>query len=308
MSQTTGRSLCFKVDVDTHDGMRDGVPRLLDAFAEADVRATFFLSFGPDNSGKAIWNVFRQKGFLRKMLVTGAPSLYGWRTMVSGTLLPARKIATRFPGLVRRIVDEGHEVGVHAWDHRLWQDHLPSLDRARIEDQFRRSFDAYQALLGERPRAVAAPAWCVTPTSLAVQDTLGLDYASDMRGGQPGLPVLDGYASTTLQIPTTQACLEELMGEGLRDLEQSARRVLEAPPAPTSGSGALIVPLHAEVEGGVYSSFLEVLLRQTREGGFAVRRMDEVAAGLSAGPTPPAPFPAVMRGLAGRAGVSFQPA
>ena len=41
-------SLCLKVDVDTHDGMRDGVPRLLDAFAAADVAATFFLSFGPD--------------------------------------------------------------------------------------------------------------------------------------------------------------------------------------------------------------------------------------------------------------------
>jgi hypothetical protein len=26
---------CLKVDVDTHDGMRDGVPRLLDAFRRA---------------------------------------------------------------------------------------------------------------------------------------------------------------------------------------------------------------------------------------------------------------------------------
>jgi peptidoglycan/xylan/chitin deacetylase (PgdA/CDA1 family) len=298
------RSLCFKVDVDTHDGMRDGVPRLLDAFAGADVRATFFLSFGPDNSGKAIWNVFRQKGFLRKMLVTGAPSLYGWRTMVSGTLLPARMIATRFPELVQRIVDEGHEVGVHAWDHRLWQDHLPRLDRARIEDQYRRSFDAFGSLLGQRPRAVAAPAWCVTRTSLEVQDTLGLDYASDMRGGRPGFPRLDGYQSTTVQLPTTQACLEELLGEGLRDLEQGAQRVLAPPPA----TDALIVPLHAEVEGGVYSDFLEVLLRHTREQGYVVRRMDEVAAELAARPDAPAPFPAVMRELAGRAGVSFQPA
>jgi len=64
----------LKVDVDTHDGMRDGVPRLLDAFGRFGVKATFFLAFGPDNSGKAIWNLFRRKGFLKKMLRTGAPS------------------------------------------------------------------------------------------------------------------------------------------------------------------------------------------------------------------------------------------
>ena len=130
--------------MDTHDGMRDGVPRLLDAFGRFGVKATFFLAFGPDNSGKAIWNLFRSKGFLKKMLRTGAPKLYGWRTALSGTLLPARLIAAKFPDLVKRISDEGHEVGVHAWDHRLWQDHLDRLTRAQIEEQFARAFECFE--------------------------------------------------------------------------------------------------------------------------------------------------------------------
>ena len=205
---TVTRSCCLKVDVDTHDGMRDGVPRLLDAFKAFGVRATFFLAFGPDNSGKAIWSVFRTKGFLKKMLRTGAPRLYGWRTILSGTLLPARLIAVKFPDIVRRIADEGHEVGVHAWNHRLWQDHLDRLTRRQVEDQFARAFEAFGRILGWLPRAVAAPGWYATATSLQVQDTLGLQYASDIRGGPPGYPELDGYRSTTLQIPTTQPCLE----------------------------------------------------------------------------------------------------
>ena len=85
---TASCSYCFKVDVDTHDGMRDGVPRLLDTFKAFGGRATFFLAFGPDNSGKAIWNVFRTKGFLKKMLRTGAPRLYGWRINSHG---PSRR-------------------------------------------------------------------------------------------------------------------------------------------------------------------------------------------------------------------------
>ena len=47
------RTVALKVDVCTHDGMRDGVPRLLALLSERRVKASFFLSFGPDNSGAA---------------------------------------------------------------------------------------------------------------------------------------------------------------------------------------------------------------------------------------------------------------
>jgi undecaprenyl phosphate-alpha-L-ara4FN deformylase len=294
---------CLKVDVDTHDGMRDGVPRLLDSFRRAGVRATFLLSFGPDNSGKAIWNVFTRKGFLRKMLRSGAPSLYGWRTMLSGTLLPARMIALRFPDLVRRIEAEGHEVGVHAWDHRLWQDHLHELSRQQVEDQVRRACDAFQAILGRPPRAMGAPAWYATADSLAVQDALGILYASDMRGGAPGFPVLDGYRSTTLQIPTTQPCLEELLTLGERDLSACLRRVLAAP----QGVPARVLPLHAEVEGGAYAAFLEDLLAALQAEGAQVITLEELAGELLAAPAPPAVLESCLREIPGRSGGVLAP-
>ncbi|MDD5564290.1 MAG: hypothetical protein PHQ91_11300, partial [Thermoanaerobaculaceae bacterium] len=58
--------LGLRVDVDTHDGMKAGVPALLDLFREAGVTGTFYLSMGPDNAGKAIVNVLRRPGFLGK--------------------------------------------------------------------------------------------------------------------------------------------------------------------------------------------------------------------------------------------------
>jgi undecaprenyl phosphate-alpha-L-ara4FN deformylase len=292
----TGYSL--KVDVDTHDGMRDGVPRLLDAFDRHGVKATFFLAFGPDNSGKAIWNLFRSKGFLRKMLRTGAPKLYGWRTVLSGTLLPARPIAAKFPDLVKRISDAGHEVGVHAWDHRLWQDHLDRLTRAQIEEQFARAFECFEKTLGRRPRAVAAPAWCATAISLQVQDGLGLQYASDIRGAEFGYPELDGYRSTTLQLPTTQPCLEELLTLGRKDLDACADELLAAPPEAPSA----VIPLHAEVEGGVYGPFLEKLLRGIAARGARVQTLQELAAELLRAAEPPPVIHVAALPMPGRAG------
>ena len=294
---------CLKVDVDTHDGMRDGVPVLLDVFKEFRVHATFFPAFGPDNSGKAIWNVFRKKGFLKKMLRTGAPKLYGWRTILSGTLLPARMIASKFPDIVRRIADEGHEVGVHAWDHRLWQDHLDRLDGKRVEEQLARSFDAYERILGKRPRAVAAPAWYATTTSLKAQDRLGLLYASDMRGGAPGYPDLEGYPSSTLQIPTTQPCLEELLVQGADDLPSCVDRILTSP----AFAGAQVIPLHAEVEGGVYRPFLEMLLRRLKDGNATVMTLEEQATRLLSQPEPPPRMPVALSAMNGRAGAVLAP-
>ena len=296
--------VALKIDVDTHEGMRDGVPRLLEALREARVRASIFLSFGPDNSGKAVWNVLRQKGFLRKMLRTGAPSLYGWRTLVSGTLLPARPIADAFPDLVRRLAGEGHEVGVHAWDHRLWQDHLGELDEATIAAQFARAFESYERILGERPRAVAAPAWLASPASLRVQDTLGLLYASDMRGGPPCFPRLQGYRSTTLQIPTTQACLEELLTLGRGETDDCVARVLRRP-----GDGVpRVLALHAEVEGGRHHDFLHTVLRSLMCEAARIVPLEELARRrLRERATIPV-LETTLAPLPGRAGVVFTPA
>lgn len=306
--------VCLKIDVDTHDGMRDGVPRLLDVLARFGSRATFFLSFGPDNAGKAIWNVFRERGFLRKMVRTRAPGLYGWRTVLSGTLLPARRIASDFPDLVRRVRDEGHEVGVHAWDHRLWQDHLPRLPRERVAEQLGRAVATYSEILGARPHAVAAPGWMATRTSLEIQDSLGLQYASDMRGGGPILPVLDGYASATLQIPTTAPCLEEFITERLLSPEEASRgcgrgaleaaRRMLAPPLPAGGS---VVPLHAEVEGGAYAGFLGLLLEAVRASGRPVLTLGEYARSVCADRRAPKRQEVRLLPIEGRAGVVLQP-
>jgi len=248
--------LSLKVDVDTHDGMRDGVPHLLEIFRQESVKATFFLSFGPDNAGKAIFNIFRQKGFLKKMVKTGAPSLYGLRTVLSGTLLPARPIATKFPEIVRQIEAEGHECEIHAWDHRFWQDHIETLEPEEIEAQFQRAGQAYEAILGHAARAVAAPSWKITPSVLAFESKMNLSYASDLRNGSPCYLKYDHDALSPLQIPTTGPCLEELLTLGEKKPKAWHNTILAA----ADSTAFPVLALHAEVEGGPYSDFLKLLL------------------------------------------------
>jgi len=252
-------SVVIKIDVDTHDGMRDGVPRLLEKLKQHGLPGTFFLTLGPDRSGRALLQL-RHPAFLRKMLTTNAPSLYGWRTMLSGTLLPARPVATAFPALVKRIEDEGHETAIHAWDHRAWQDDLPRFKDRRIRQHFERSLHAYRLLTGHDPQGIGAPAWMTTPRSLTIQDEFPFAYASDLRGGVPCYLRSTAGRHRLPQIPATGPCLEELIGQSTNgavpnDYSSILLHHLKISPSPVR-----VLTLHAEVEGGPYLSLLDELL------------------------------------------------
>ena len=109
MSGAAPTRVALKVDVDTHDGLRAGVPVIRDRLAAYGIRASFFVVCGPDTMGRRLPRLLGPR-FVRKLIRTRAPSVYGWRTLLSGTLLPARPIAAAFPELLRGLVREGHEV------------------------------------------------------------------------------------------------------------------------------------------------------------------------------------------------------
>jgi len=289
-------TLCLKVDVCTREGMRNGVPRLLDQLKRLDAKATFCLAFGPDNSGQAIFNLLKP-GFAKKMLGSGAPKLYGWRTTLSGTLLPARPIASDFPDLVRRIEREGHEVALHAWDHRRWQDHLHEMKDDEIRAHYERSNASCAEILGHAPRGAGAAAWIVDARSLAILDSLGLAWASDLRGGPPCRLAADGRVFATPQIPTTGRCIEELLAVGTRENAALADALV----ADMTPADPAVLAVHAEVEGGPYAAVLADVVARLRAAGRAIRTIGAHVASLDVASLPVRDL--AFKPLAGRSGV-----
>src|SRR5947209_1680364 len=269
----TGRVLGLRVDVDTHDGMRLGVPRLLEVMAEERVAATFYLSMGPDRSGLAVLNALRP-GFLAKMTRTGAARVYGWRTILSGTLLPSRPIATAFPEIARRVRDAGHETGVHAWDHRKWQDRLLGFPPEKTAGELDKGFHAYQTIFGEAPRTYAAPAWLTSDDALLHEETFGLAMATDCRGTEPFLPVVRGRTLKTPQVPATLPTLDEALGDTFTDAPSYfAAMVEEAARSPWP-----VFTLHSELEGGPYAEDFRVFLRAAKAAGLRCVPLGELLA------------------------------
>ena len=246
--------LAIKIDIDTLRGYLEGLPKLLDILNENKIKASIFFSMGPDNSGKALRRIFR-KGFISKMLRTKAPSAYGIRTLFYGTLLPAPMIANANPDLIRRAIYEGHDCGIHSWDHVYWQDNLPKLTREIIRNEFHKSMELYEKIAGERAKSCAAPGWQVTCDSLRVQDELDFDYCSDVRGYAPFMPELDGVTFRTPQVPSTLPTMDEVLGlvpqEKLNDYYMKLLH-----------EGLNVHTIHTEMEGGMMSEvFREFLSR-----------------------------------------------
>ena len=72
-----GVNVALKIDVDTHQGLGQGVPRLAAMLEREQVAASFYIAMGPDNSGRAICACFEIRGFISKMFRTKAVSMYG---------------------------------------------------------------------------------------------------------------------------------------------------------------------------------------------------------------------------------------
>jgi peptidoglycan/xylan/chitin deacetylase (PgdA/CDA1 family) len=262
--------LVIKTDVDTLKGYREGVPRLLEVFRTRKIRASLFFSFGPDNSGKAIRRVFK-KGFIQKMRRTKAPSTYGLATMLYGTLLPAPKIVQSEPGVFIRAVSEGHDCGIHCWDHVDWHDNLGRMDEDEIRAAFGRAMELFDLYAGRPARSCAAPGWQATPASLAVQDELGFEYCSDARGqGGPFRPRMGGREFKTPQIPTTLPTLDELMGTIPAERINDRYMELIQP-------GLNVHTIHAEMEGRSQLPLFDDLLERCARGGVIFRTLDDVA-------------------------------
>ena len=285
--------LALKVDVDTYVGLRDGVPAIASTLRARGIQASFFVSCGPDHSGRAIRRVLRP-GFVGKMFRTNAPALYGWRTLLYGTLLPGPQIARSFPDLLRALVAEGHEVGVHGYDHVYWQDRVARLSEAKVEAEFRRGIVVLREILGSEPRSFAAPGWQCSEASLAVIDAAGLLYHSDTRGSAPYLPVWEGRRFRTPEIPTTWPTLDEAYGrEGTEasTLNRFYRGCLRP--------GLNVHTIHAEVEGMRHLDLFAALLDDLR-GTVELVRLIDVAGRLDPAALPNAAV--APRPIAGRAG------
>ena len=292
------KQLVLKVDVDTYLGTLNGVPALLDLFAQFDVKATFLFSLGPDHTGRAIRRVFR-KGFLQKVSRTSVVSHYGLKTLMYGVLLPGPHIGRRASRVMRRAAAAGHEVGIHCYDHVLWQDHVAGKGLEWTRKQMEKARLAFVEALQAPPETHGAAGWQLNPHVLALEEQMGLKYASDVRGRGPFFPVMNGVSSRCMQLPTTLPTLDEILGRDGVDESNAHERVLDL--SRVELPHGHVYTLHAELEGMKLMPVMRLLLQQWQAMGCRFHTLRSLHAGLDASSVPQKPV--IWGEVEGRSGL-----
>jgi undecaprenyl phosphate-alpha-L-ara4FN deformylase len=267
------RTIGLNVHVDTYEGMRHGVPRLLDLFRRHNITATFFVPMGKDHTGRTVLRALKHPGLFLKASRGNAVGAYGLKTLMRGLILPGPEIARDHADLLREIVERGHELGIHGLDHVYWHDHIRHLDQTGTEKILTVAVNTYEEIMGIKPLSFAAPGWMINAHSFAFFESHGFVYSTDTRGRSPYLPRMGGRTFNLLQLPLTMPTLDEVVGlEGTDPRTLAAYFLKELSPETTN-----FLAVHTEFEGNRWIPFLAAFIERSIEGGYGYQRLIDLA-------------------------------
>ena len=107
-------------------------------------------------------------------------------------------VALLHPDEQRRVVDEGHEVGMHGWIHEFTSE----LPRDVERDLMHRAYETLEKITGRAPVGVRCPSWDFSPNTLALEKELGLMYDSSLMADEDCYELLlHGEETGVIELP-----------------------------------------------------------------------------------------------------------
>jgi peptidoglycan/xylan/chitin deacetylase (PgdA/CDA1 family) len=98
----------------------------------------------------------------------------------------------------RRVVGEGHEIGLHGWIHEIPSHLPPGVER----DLMRRSSDALEKITGSRPVGIRTPGWDFSSETLDICQEMGLIYDSSLMADEDCYEIVNnGKATGMVEVP-----------------------------------------------------------------------------------------------------------
>jgi peptidoglycan-N-acetylglucosamine deacetylase len=147
---------------------------------------------GGQSIGRMSWGEYgSRKGVPRILDVLAKAS-------VPATFFVPAVAALLHPDEQRRVIAEGHEIGLHGWIHEL----NSALPEAVERELYLRSADTLEKIAGKRAVGMRTPSWDFSPATLKIQREMGLLYDSSlMADDDPYELVENGEATGIVELP-----------------------------------------------------------------------------------------------------------
>ncbi|TBW41182.1 polysaccharide deacetylase [Siculibacillus lacustris] len=147
---------------------------------------------GGKSFGRLSWGEYGARVGVPKIL-----DLLGRESIPATFFVPAVS-ALLHPDEQRRVIAEGHEIGLHGWIHEL-NTALPEADERELHF---RAADTLEKITGVRPVGMRTPSWDFSPATLKIERELGLLYDSSlMADDDPYEIVENGEPTGIVELP-----------------------------------------------------------------------------------------------------------
>ena len=170
------------------------------------------------------------------------------------------QIGNKLGKTIAALKDDGHEIGLHAWDHHAWQTRIEKMNKTGVRKHLKKASDTLFEITGKRAVTSAVPGWRSTDTSLEVKEEFGFLYNSDCRGNSVFFPVVSGEGLSVPQVPVTLPTYDEVIGRNGISRDSFNDFILSL----LRHDKLNVLTIHAETEGGscarIFSEFLDQAL------------------------------------------------
>lgn len=147
---------------------------------------------GGNSIGRMSWGQYGTRVGIPRILDLLAKSSIAASFFVPGVA------AMLHPDEQRRVIAEGHEIGLHGWIHEL----NSTLPEAEEREAYLRAADALTEITGIRPVGMRTPSWDFSPATLKIQRELGLLYDSSLMADDDPYELLEnGERTGIVELP-----------------------------------------------------------------------------------------------------------
>ena len=147
---------------------------------------------GGKSIGRLSWGEFGARVGVPRILKLLA------RHDVKATFYVPAVAALLHPDEQRRVVAEGHEIGIHGWIHEL----NSVLPYAAERELMLRSADTLEQITGKRAVGLRTPSWDFSPSTLRIEVEMGLLYDSSLMADEDCYELLlDGQPTGITELP-----------------------------------------------------------------------------------------------------------
>ncbi|MCG3255046.1 MAG: polysaccharide deacetylase family protein [Candidatus Heimdallarchaeota archaeon] len=224
----TETHFCLRVDVDTFEGLKKGIPQIYNIVKRLGIPTTIYLSLGKYATGR---NIFRKIRHKEKISFTISP----WRrnsiqSLFRGVLLPPARIRESAKSLLKNYNDkELFEIHPHGYNHVEWSSSFSRFSFEKTSKFIEKIFIEYNQIFNSVPITNAAPNFQTNKYYFQIMKEKGVEFLADYKYSEPfqlQFETTEKKSQQILQLPVTEPTFEELLqkGKGIEEIKKIYRK------------------------------------------------------------------------------------